>query len=119
MNVLIVEDSITTSMTLEVFVSACGHQPICVFDGWIDFVSASQWNIDFVLLDIMLPRADGYQVAARMREHGLRVPIIAVTSLDDDPVKRAECGINGYLAKPVTLDGLRTVLQEYQLIESR
>jgi CheY-like chemotaxis protein len=115
MNVLIVEDSLTTSMTLEVFVSACGHCPFCVFDGWLDFPSASQWNIDFVLLDILLPRANGYDLAAQMREHGLRVPIIAVTSLEDDPGKREACGIDGYLAKPVSMEGLKAVFQEFQM----
>ena len=118
MNVLIVEDSLTTSMTLEVFVSACGHQPVCVFNGWLDFASANQWNIDFVLLDIMLPGTDGYEVAGQMRQHGLRVPIIAVTSLEDDRARREQCGIDGYLAKPVTMEALRTVLQEYQLVEN-
>ena len=118
MNVLIVEDSLTTSMTLEVFVSACGHQPVCVFNGWLDFDSANQWNIDFVLLDIMLPGTDGYEVAARMREHGLRAPIVAVTSLEDDAVRREQCGIDGYLAKPVTLENLRAALDEFQLAEN-
>jgi DNA-binding response OmpR family regulator len=115
MNVLIVEDSLTTSMALEVFVSACGHRPVCVFDGWLDLASANQWNIDFVLLDIMLPHANGYELAALMRENGLRVPIVAITSLDDDPEMRRECGIDGYLAKPVSMEGLKAVFQEFQL----
>ena len=97
MNVLIIEDSLPTAMMLEAFVSASGHQPICAPNAWLACPTADEWSVDLVLLDIMLPGTDGYQLAAQLRQHGVRAPIIAITSLEDDPTKRAECGINGYL----------------------
>jgi DNA-binding response OmpR family regulator len=112
MNVLIIEDSLTTAMMLENFVSACGHQPISVPSAWLACSAAEEWPIDLVLLDIMLPGMDGYQLAARLRWQGVRVPIIAVTSLEDDPVKREEYGIDGYVGKPVSMTQLKDLLEE-------
>jgi DNA-binding response OmpR family regulator len=112
MNVLIIEDSLPTAMMLEAFVSACGHQSICVPGAWLACSAADEWAIDLVLLDIVLPGVDGYELATRMRKQGLRAPIIAVTGLEDDPVKRQQCGIDGYLAKPVSMKALKALLEE-------
>ncbi|MEX2137759.1 MAG: response regulator [Pirellulales bacterium] len=115
MRVLIIEDSLTTAMTLESFVSAGGHEPICVPNAWLACPIADAWPIDLVLLDIMLPGVDGYELAGRLRDKGLRAPIIAVTSLDDDPAKREEYGIGGYVGKPVSMKQLKDLLEELNL----
>jgi two-component system OmpR family response regulator len=113
MNILIIEDSLTTAMTLDSFVSACGHRPISVPNAWLAFPITDAWPIDLVLLDIILPGMDGYQLAERLRQRGLQVPIIAVTSLDDDPARREEYGIDGYISKPVSMNQLKELLEEH------
>ncbi|MEX2140438.1 MAG: response regulator [Pirellulales bacterium] len=115
MNVLIIEDSLTTAMTLEAFVSACGHHPICVPNAWLACPVADAWPIDLVLLDIMLPGMDGYELAGRLRDKGVRAPIIAVTSLDDDPAKREEYGIDGYVGKPVSMKQLKDLFEQHEI----
>jgi DNA-binding response OmpR family regulator len=115
MNVLIIEDSLTTATTLEAFVSACGHQPFCVPNAWLVGQVLDTWTVDLVLMDIILPGTDGYQLAARLRRQGFGMPIIAVTSLDDDPEQRLRHGIQGYLAKPVSMHRLQETLELYQL----
>ena len=113
MNVLIIEDSLTTAMTLETFVTSCGHRPVCVPNSWLAWPVVDEWPIDLVLLDILLPGMDGFQVARRLREKGVRAPIVAVTSLEDDLAKRLEYGIDGYIAKPVSMTRLKDVLEQY------
>jgi DNA-binding response OmpR family regulator len=115
MNVLIIEDSLTTAKTLQTFVSACGHLPVCVPNSWLAWPVVDVWPIDLVLVDIMLPGMDGYQVARRLREKGVCGPIIAVTSLEDDLAKRLEYGIDGYLGKPVSMKQLKEVLEQYEV----
>jgi DNA-binding response OmpR family regulator len=114
MNVLIIEDSLTTAMTLETFVTACGHLPVCVPNSWLAWPVVDVWPIDLVLLDILLPGMDGYEVARRLREKGVRALIIAVTSLEDDLAKRLEYGIDGHLGKPVSMTQLKDVLEQYE-----
>ena len=113
MNVLIIEVSLTTAMTLETFVTSCGHLPVCVPNSWLAWPVVDVWPIDLVLLDIMLPGMDGYEVARRLREKDVRAPIVAVTSLEDDPAKRQEYGIDGYLGKPVSMTQLKDLLERY------
>ncbi len=112
MNVLIIEDSLPTALTLESFVSALGHQAMCVPSAWFACSAVDDWPIDIVLLDIVLPGIDGYELAGRLRRKGLGTPIIAVTELDDDPPMREHYGIDGYLAKPVSMKQLKDVLDE-------
>jgi len=112
MNVLIVEDSLPTAMTLEAFVSACGHHPICVPNAWLACPTADECAIDLVLLDMVLPGIDGYELAAQLRQQGVRVPIAAVTSLEDDPVKRQHYGIDAYMAKPVSMKQFKALLED-------
>jgi two-component system OmpR family response regulator len=115
MIVLIVEDSLSTAATLEAFVSACGHQVIGIPSAQFAQYATCGRAIDLVLMDIMLPGVDGYELAARLRREGLRAPIVAVTSLADDPIKRQQCGIDRYIAKPVSMKQLKAVLEEPRL----
>jgi DNA-binding response OmpR family regulator len=115
MNVLIIEDSLTTAKTLQTFVSACGHLPVCVPNSWLAWPVVDVWVIDLVLLDIMLPGMDGYELARRLRQKGVRAPIIAVTCLEDDLAKRLKCGIDGYIGKPVSMTQLKDLLEKYEV----
>jgi DNA-binding response OmpR family regulator len=112
MNVLILEDCETTATMLEGFVSACGHRPIRAPAEWVTTSPATEWPVDLVLLDIVLPGADGYELAAWMREQGLRAPIVAVTGTEDDPVKRQQYGIVGYVGKPVSLRDIKALFEQ-------
>ena len=113
MNVLIIEDSLPTALMLQSFVSACGHQAMFEPSSWFACSAVDEWSFDLVLMDIVLPGIDGYELAGRLRDKGLRVPIIAVTSLDDDPAKRREYGIDGYIGKPVSMTQLKDLLEAY------
>ncbi|MEX2141078.1 MAG: response regulator [Pirellulales bacterium] len=114
MNVLIIEDSLTTATILEAFVSACGHQPICVPNAWLASPAAVENSIDLVFMDIVLPGTDGYHLSARLRQQGLRAPIIAVTSHEDEPTKRRKYGIDGYMHKPVSMKQIKSLLEDYE-----
>ena len=114
MNVLIIEDSLTTSTILEAFVTACGHHPICVPNAWLATPAALENSIDLVFMDIVLPGTDGYHLSARLRQQGVKAPIIAVTSHEDEPTKRRKYGIDGYMHKPVSMKQIKSLLDDYE-----
>ena len=63
---------------------------------------------DLVLLDVMLPRLDGFATCRRMRERGATMPILMLTARDDveDRVRGLDAGADDYLCKPFSLDEL-------------
>ena len=119
MNVLIIEDSLTTATILEAFVTACGHHPICVPNAWLATPAALENTIDLVFMDIVLPGTDGYHLSARLRQQGVRAPIIAVTSHEDEPTKRRKYGIDGYMHKPVSMKQIKSLLDDYERVVQR
>ena len=71
---------------------------------------------DLVLLDIMLPRLDGYEVCARIRrEYHSAVPVIMLSSLDSplDMERSREVGATDHIAKPFDKDHMLTVIANY------
>jgi DNA-binding response OmpR family regulator len=66
---------------------------------------ASDARFDAVILDIGLPDGDGRDLCARLRRHGMKVPIIMLTGADDeqDVVRGLDAGANDYIAKPFRL----------------
>ena len=63
---------------------------------------ASEGGHDVIILDVMLPRLDGYQVCRRLREQGLWTPILMLTAMDEDldHAEGLDSGADDYLAKP-------------------
>lgn len=75
-----------------------------------------QNGIGIVLLDMMMPDMDGYETISRIRE-GTRkdVPVISVTAqaMQGDREKCLEAGANDYISKPVDVDRLKLILQQF------
>ncbi len=70
---------------------------------------------DLILLDMQMPRLDGYQTAARLRKMGFDKPIIALTAdaMHGDMNKCLESGCNAYLPKPIDAAALLDIVAEY------
>ncbi|GGR88945.1 hypothetical protein GCM10010252_29770 [Streptomyces aureoverticillatus] len=74
-------------------------------------------DVGIVLIEIMIPEIDGYEITRRIREmpQGARLPIIALTAkaMKGDREKAVESGVTDYLTKPVDLDALLTVMERW------
>ncbi len=80
----------------------------------LKLMSKNEYNL--VLLDIQMPRDDGYSVARDIRKADPRIPIIAFTTLPEEQVlpKAMDSGMNEYLLKPTAMQELRTILDRYK-----
>ncbi len=117
---LVVDDSITVRRVTERFLQRHGMRVVTARDG-LDAISAiSDHKPDIILLDIEMPRMDGYEFASHVRndERVSDVPIIMVTSRvgDKHRARAIELGVNDYLGKPfqdaALLDAIQRLLDE-------
>jgi len=69
---------------------------------------ATSTNYDLILLDVMLPGPDGFEVCRRLRTHAVWSPTLMLTALDDveHRVRGLDSGADDYLAKPFSLEEL-------------
>jgi DNA-binding response OmpR family regulator len=108
MRVLLVEDDPEISRFIVRGLTEERHLVDLVTDGdaAVDMAQAEEY--DAVVLDILLPGADGFEVCRRMRAQGLDVPIIMVTARDAvaDRVTGLDDGADDYLVKPFAFDEL-------------
>lgn len=103
--VLLVEDNPQNRYLTTFLLEKSGYAVVAVSDGPSAISKAEDLKLAAILLDIQLPRMDGYAVARALRASKAlsRVPIIAVTSyaMVGDREKALEAGCNGYLEKPI------------------
>jgi PAS domain S-box-containing protein len=114
---LVVDDNIDAAHMLETLLTAEGHDVHVAFDGRDAVDAAASYRPDAVVLDIGLPRMNGYDVARAIRRlPGLeQVLMIAATGYgqDSDRQKSREAGFDHHLVKPIELDVLlRTLAQD-------
>jgi DNA-binding response OmpR family regulator len=85
-----------------------GHSVVLAFDGEQALASGRSQDLDVILLDVMLPRMDGFAVIRNLRAEKLTTPTIMVTARDAmaDIVRGLDLGADDYLTKPFTLDVL-------------
>ena len=102
MKILIIEDERTLADSLKVMLTSKGFEAEAVYDG----ESGEQYALldiyDLVILDIMLPGQNGYQVAKNIRKKHISVPILMLTARSDieDKVMGLDSGADYYLTKP-------------------
>lgn len=102
--ILIVEDEQTLQETLAYNLKKQGYQVESANDGQIAIEKAQQHKPDLILLDIMLPGMDGFEVCRILRKDMI-VPILMLTARDDeiDRVVGLEVGADDYLTKPFSM----------------
>jgi PAS domain S-box-containing protein len=112
--VLIVDDNKDAAEWLATLLSLSGHETHVAHDGVEAVKAAERLRPDAVLLDIGLPRIDGYEVCRRMRQQpwGRDLMIVALTGWgqDEDRQKSREAGFNTHLVKPVDDEVLLNLL---------
>src|SRR6185369_6379695 len=107
MKVLVVEDEPDLLRSLAQALRAEGYAVDVAADGNDGLFKAESWDYDAIVLDIMLPRLDGWQVLERLRKTK-RTPVLLLTARDQvrDRVRGLDSGGDDYLAKPFDLDEL-------------
>jgi DNA-binding response OmpR family regulator len=102
MRILIVEDEKKMAVVLKKGLEADNHRVSLAFDGRSGLELASTTEFDVVVLDLMLPVIDGFEVARRLRRNDNRTPILMLTARDAVPdiVKGLDVGADDYLTKP-------------------
>jgi two-component system response regulator VicR len=99
--ILVIEDEQNINDILTFTLSNEGYDTLSALDGITGLEMALTKNPDLILLDVMLPGIDGYEVCRKVREHS-NVPIIMLTAREDevDKVVGLELGADDYITKP-------------------
>lgn len=109
MRILVIEDNRDILANVLDYLQLKGFSVDCAQDGLSGLHLASSGHYDLIVLDIMLPGIDGYQVCKRLREDGRsEVPILMLTARDalDDRLQGLNAGADDYLIKPFALSEL-------------
>jgi len=100
--ILIVEDEESILMPLEDNLKLEGYEVSCARDGQEGLFLARERPFDLIVLDIMLPKLDGFEVCKRLRQDRVMTPILILTakSQEIDKVLGLELGADDYMTKP-------------------
>ena len=112
--ILIIDDNEDAAISLAKLMDFLGHTTCTMFSGSDAVGAAEQFRPDVVLLDIGLPKSNGYEVARKLREcpWAKDILIIAITgwSQPEDHRKSLEAGFDHHMAKPADLNELLNLI---------
>ena len=113
MRILLVEDNRRLSMSLKLSLVDDGYAVDTAYDGIEGQELAEMTPYDVIILDIMLPKRDGYEVCKELRQQRVNTPILMLTARDaiEDRVKGLDSGADDYLVKPFAIDELHARLR--------
>lgn len=103
--VLVIEDDRSTRMAVVENLRFEGYQVIDAADGETGLETALNKRPDLVILDIMLPKINGYEICETLRKHGLVMPVLMLTAKGQeyDRVLGLEIGADDYITKPFSV----------------
>ena len=107
--ILIVEDEPSIALALDDDLRREGYETAVVTDGDAAAAEASAGRFDLILLDVMLPKRDGFEVCRHLRRAGLDTPIVLLTARTQEAEKvlGLEAGADDYVTKPYSPRELR------------
>lgn len=108
MRLLVVENEKSLSKALVTILIKNGYSADAVYDGEEALEYLKGGNYDGMILDVMMPKMDGFEVLKRVRENGSAIPILMLTARGDvdDKVAGLDGGANDYLTKPFAMKEL-------------
>jgi OmpR family response regulator RpaB len=101
LKILVAEDETPLRNLIRLSLEAAGHTVLAVSDGQVALERFEQEQVDLIILDIMMPRVDGFTVCRTVRRRS-DVPVLMLTALGDidDVVTGFEAGADDYITKP-------------------
>jgi DNA-binding response OmpR family regulator len=118
MRILIVEDNRNLASGLQHNLVMEGHVVELAYDGTSGLRRAREPDVDLLVLDLMIPKPDGYQILRTLREGGIETPVIILTARGEeaDKVRGFRLGADDYVTKPF---GLLELLARVDAIRRR
>jgi DNA-binding response OmpR family regulator len=100
--IILVEDDVNLGFLLVDFLEANGFEVKLYRDGLSGLTGFQTYNFDFCILDLMLPKMDGFTLAEKIKELNSEIPVIILSarSLKEDKIKGFRLGIDDYITKP-------------------
>jgi two-component system copper resistance phosphate regulon response regulator CusR len=102
MQILVVEDEQKMARALQEGLEADNYSVRVAHTGEEGFYLAHAQRFDLVILDVMLPRHDGFEILSTLRQRGIKTPVLLLTARDaiEDRVRGLDTGADDYLVKP-------------------
>ncbi len=118
LKVMVIDDSKTIRRTAETLLQKAGCEVITAVDGFDALAKIAESNPDIIFVDIMMPRLDGYQTCALIKNNPdyAQKPVIMLSSKDGlfDKARGRIVGSDEYLTKPFSKDELFDAIKQYQ-----
>jgi DNA-binding response OmpR family regulator len=113
---LVVEDEPRMLELLRRGLTEEGHNVVCAADGSEGWELARAYEFDAVVLDIMLPKMNGFELAKKLRQKQIATPVLMLTAKDSVPdiVRGLDAGADDYLTKPFSFSELLARLRAVQ-----
>lgn len=113
--ILIVEDEPGIAFSLETDLQTDGYETVVATDGLSALAQARSANFDLILLDVMLPHKDGFDVCRELRRNGVTTPIIMLTAKthEAEKVMGLDIGADDYVSKPFSPRELRARIRAH------
>jgi len=107
-NILFVEDDQTLSFVTKDNLEEKGYRVTCCYDGESALKTFNEQEFDICILDIMLPKIDGFTIAEEIRRKNLSIPILFLTakSMKEDKIHGLKIGGDDYITKPFSIEEL-------------
>lgn len=109
--IMIVDDEMATLLPLKRSLEAQGYIVIEAYDGYQAIEKSKTEKPELIVLDLMLPGIDGFEVCARLKKDEItgKIPVIMLTAKDEvrDKVEGLEMGADDYVTKPFNLNELK------------
>ena len=114
-NILVIEDDPGHQRILELYLVRAGCTCECCFDGKTGLQMAMSGQFQLIFIDIHIPELDGFSVATRLFENGNHTPLIAVTALTIESLKRnaMKIGFKEFLQKPISEKQIQDIVAQF------
>lgn len=101
--ILVVDDDVNTRKLREAVLKQYGYQPLLASDGKMALDLLATYQVDLILLDVVMPNMDGFAFTELLRNSGIRIPIIMISAkiTIEDKKRGFRLGTDDYMTKPV------------------
>ncbi|HNI45958.1 MAG: response regulator transcription factor [Chitinophagales bacterium] len=114
-HILYVEDDVSLGFVTKDNLELKGYQITHCMDGETAINTFDQYDFDLCILDVMLPKIDGFSIAQHIRQHNAHVPILFLSarSMKEDRIKGLQIGADDYITKPYSIEELVLKIQVF------